>query len=75
MITTARFVLYLRAIGRRATTIEERDQIGGIKYIHQRIIVDIRGDKVRIGVKADRSIPVNRREIHEDKCRAASKDP
>ena len=30
-------------------------------------VVDIRGDKVRLGIKADRSIPVNRKEIHEEK--------
>ena len=28
-------------------------------------IVDIRGDKVRIGIEANRSVPVHRREVYE----------
>lgn len=28
-------------------------------------VVDIRGDKVRIGVSAPKDVPVNRREIHD----------
>jgi carbon storage regulator len=30
-------------------------------------IVDIRGDKVRLGITADTSIPINREEIFVDK--------
>ena len=29
------------------------------------IIVDVRGDKVRLGITAPRSIPVHRREVYE----------
>jgi carbon storage regulator len=28
-------------------------------------VVDIRGDKVRLGIEAPRDIPVHRREVHE----------
>jgi carbon storage regulator len=28
-------------------------------------VVDIRGDKVRLGIEAPASIPVNRREVHD----------
>ena len=28
-------------------------------------VVDVKGDKVRLGIAADRSIPVHRAEIHE----------
>lgn len=30
-------------------------------------IVDVRGDKVRLGINADKSISVDRKEIYEDK--------
>ena len=46
------------------------------------IIVDVRGDKVRLGITAPRSIPVHRREIYDliqrdkrDKAKAAEKKP
>ena len=29
------------------------------------VVVEIRGDKVRLGIEADRSIPIHRREVHE----------
>ena len=29
------------------------------------VIVDVRGDKVRLGITAPRSIPVHRREVYE----------
>ena len=29
------------------------------------IIVDVRGDKVRIGITAPKEIPVHRKEVHE----------
>ena len=28
-------------------------------------VVEVRGDKVRLGVEADRSIPVHREEVHK----------
>lgn len=28
------------------------------------VVVEIRGDKVRLGIKADRSIPVHREEVY-----------
>jgi carbon storage regulator CsrA len=34
-------------------------------------VVDIQGDRVRIGIEADRGIPVDRAEIHQRKVRAA----
>lgn len=33
------------------------------------MVVEVRGDKVRLGFKADRSVPINRREVHESKQR------
>jgi len=36
-------------------------------------IVDIRGDKVRVGIKAPREIPVHRREVKEAIDRAQAK--
>ena len=38
------------------------------------VVVEIRGDKVRLGFKAARSIEINRKEIYEEK-RAAKRDP
>ena len=35
--------------------------VGGITFV----IIEIRGDKVRVGIDAPRSIPVNRGEIQE----------
>ena len=32
----------------------------------QIIIVDIRGDTIRLGITAPRSIPVHRKEVYED---------
>ena len=29
-------------------------------------IVDIRGDKVRVGVEAPKDVPINREEIHQE---------
>ena len=29
------------------------------------IVVDIRGDKVRLGIKAPKTVPVHRREVYE----------
>lgn len=29
------------------------------------VVVDIRGDKVRLGVKAPKEVPVNRREVQD----------
>jgi carbon storage regulator len=29
------------------------------------IVVDIRGDKVRLGVQAPKEVPVHRKEVHE----------
>ncbi len=41
-------------------------------------IVDVRGDKVRLGITAPKSIPVHRREIYDaiqrEKAAAAEKD-
>lgn len=33
------------------------------------MVVDIRGDKVRLGIEAPANIPVNRREVHNAKKR------
>ncbi len=33
------------------------------------IVVDIRGDKVRLGINAPKSVPVHRREVYEAKKR------
>ena len=33
------------------------------------IVVDIRGDKVRLGITAPKSVPVHRREVYERKKR------
>ena len=42
-------------------------------------VVDIRGDKVRLGIEAPRDVPVHRKEVYEaiqrDKQRAAGHDP
>ncbi|MBU0766341.1 carbon storage regulator CsrA [Patescibacteria group bacterium] len=42
-------------------------------------IVDIRGDKVRLGIDAPTEIPVHRREVHEaiqrENLRASQMDP
>lgn len=29
------------------------------------VVVEIRGDKVRLGVEADKSVPVHRKEVHD----------
>jgi len=41
------------------------------------IIVDVRGDKVRLGITAPRSIPVHRREIYDaiQREKAEKKEP
>ena len=33
------------------------------------VVVDIRGDKCRLGVRAPKEIPVDRREVHDAKKR------
>lgn len=33
-------------------------------------IVEIRGDKVRLGIEAPKEVPVHRREVYEAICRA-----
>ncbi len=33
-------------------------------------VIGVRGDKVRLGFQADRSIPINRREVHIEKLRS-----
>ena len=38
------------------------------------VIVDIRGDKVRLGVEAPREVPVHRREVYDAIHRAGSDD-
>jgi len=32
-------------------------------------VVDVRGDKVRLGIEAPRDVPVDRQEVHEAKQR------
>ena len=39
------------------------------------VVVDIRGDKVRLGVKAPVELPVHRREVYEAICNAANGVP
>lgn len=39
------------------------------------VVIEVRGDKVRLGFKADRSIDINRREIYEEKKAAQRDDP
>lgn len=29
------------------------------------VVVDVRGDKVRLGIQADRGVPVHRQEVHD----------
>lgn len=41
---------------------EERIRIGDDIVI---VVVDIRGDKVRLGIEAPREVPVHRREVWE----------
>lgn len=38
------------------------------------VVVDIRGDKVRLGIKAPKSIPVHRKEVYENIQEERSKD-
>jgi carbon storage regulator len=33
------------------------------------VVVEIRGDKVRLGVEAPKEIPVHRKEVYEAMCR------
>lgn len=33
-------------------------------------VIGVRGDKVRLGFTADRSIPINRREVHIEKLKS-----
>jgi len=35
------------------------------------VVTDIQGDKVRLGVRAPRDVPVNRKEVHEAIIRQA----
>lgn len=37
------------------------------------VIVDIRGDKVRLGVEAPKEIPVHRREVADEEQRSQTK--
>jgi carbon storage regulator len=39
------------------------------------VVVEIRGDKVRLGVEAPKEVPVHRREVYEAIKRAASEQP
>lgn len=39
------------------------------------VIVDIRGDKVRLGIEAPQDIPVHRREVYDAKQREAGQPP
>ena len=39
------------------------------------VVVEIRGDKVRLGVEAPREVPVHRREVYDAMQRAAEKHP
>jgi len=39
------------------------------------VIVDIQGDRVRLGVQASRDVPVHRSEVHEAIKRAAEEQP
>lgn len=38
------------------------------------VVVEIRGDKVRLGVEAPRSVPVHRREVYDAIQRAHARD-
>ena len=38
------------------------------------VVVEIRGDKVRLGVEAPREVPVHRREVYDAIKRASSED-
>lgn len=38
------------------------------------VVVEIRGDKVRLGVEAPREVPVHRREVYDAIQRSASDD-
>ena len=33
------------------------------------VVVEIRGDKVRLGVEAPKEVPVHRREVYDEICR------
>lgn len=39
------------------------------------VVVEIRGDKVRLGVEAPKEVPVHRREVYDAIRRNTSKDP
>jgi carbon storage regulator len=39
------------------------------------VVVEIRGDKVRLGVEAPKEVPVHRREVFEAIARGESVDP
>lgn len=39
------------------------------------VIVDIRGDKVRMGIEAPKEVPVHRREVYDAIQRAAPHNP
>ena len=43
----------------------KRDEVIMIGDDIEVLVVDIRGDKVRLGIKAPRSIPVHRKEVYE----------
>lgn len=34
------------------------------------IVIDVRRNRVRLGISAPRSVPVNRKEVHEALCHA-----
>lgn len=39
------------------------------------VVVEIRGDKVRLGVEAPKEVPVHRREVYEAILRNAQEEP
>lgn len=47
---------------------------GGTEQEITIVVVEIRGDKVRLGVEAPKEIPVHRREVHEAITRKAAEE-